>query len=440
MLYLADSRKVNGITVDRKDVWIGRFFFLYLLMLSGSLYQPITRFSGADARSTEAGIYVTVICVFYGVGILLMVLVDYRRIFRQVLKRPMLLIFFSCGVISYVASPFSGTLQLIKFLMYVFTGVFGFWAATRYTASESMHAFMRVCRYVVILHWILFPFLYGQIDYDYIGRSNLFGFDAYGGGFGHKNLAGAFLGAGMAIIIVKIVIFNQPTVRDLVLATILFASLLVANSANGLISALVAIAVAGFVRLWLTARRMSYAIFFMLAVAVAILFNGGWDSLLGALGRDPSLTGRTALYAAWPYFFWQQPAFGYGFAGFFVDSLGVDQRQLQAVMMTDRTIGTFESSYLEALIQFGFVGAFALAIVVLLAFRNALHLAALKSLSGLSLVAILVFIIVHSISDTYLLLHNQFFFAVITFAFGLRVAKPSRSAILENPQNGGLQA
>jgi len=155
------------------------------------------------------------------------------------------------------------------------------------------------------------------------------------------------------------------------------------------------------------------------AALLVWLTNGGWEIVLDVLGRDPSLTGRMTLFAAWPHFFWQQPIFGYGFGGFFGDPLSVEQQQLQILMSTDSFIGTFESSYLEALLQFGIVGAAVLMLLVVACFRRVGQLSWGNRYVGAMLAASAGFILVHSATDTCLLLHNHFFFAALSFIYGL---------------------
>lgn len=119
-----------------------------------------------------------------------------------------------------------------------------------------------------------------------------------------------------------------------------------------------------FVLLWMEKHRIHLGITTWMVLAVSIItlgaitpFVGGSTVTVftGALGRDPTLTGRTEIWAGLIPDVMQQPILGYGFSGFWT---------LNRVL--EHVIGEAHCGYLDVCLQLGFVGLF-LTIVFLLA-------------------------------------------------------------------------
>jgi exopolysaccharide production protein ExoQ len=107
----------------------------------------------------------------------------------------------------------------------------------------------------------------------------------------------------------------------------------------------------------------------LIVASLAVLFIGE-HGLLAIFGRSADFTGRQELFDAWPRFFLERPIFGYGFDGFFTDRPGAPSELVAD--LTGRSFATFESSYLDLLIQFGLTGGFLYACVLLSALSTSI--------------------------------------------------------------------
>jgi len=94
-----------------------------------------------------------------------------------------------------------------------------------------------------------------------------------------------------------------------------------------------------------------FACWTVLAVASVLIIAP--DALLGAMGRDATLTGRIPLWGMVVGEIARQPFFGHGYAGFWIE----DSRDVQYIW---KTIGwaapDAHSGYLDVALQFGLAG------------------------------------------------------------------------------------
>lgn len=107
------------------------------------------------------------------------------------------------------------------------------------------------------------------------------------------------------------------------------------------------------------------AVFFagLVAVAFAHLGTDPYTEALRLLDRDPTMTGRSDLWAAGIAQFWDRPILGAGFGAFWTGAL--DWRT-QLVLNELGDVGHFHNTFLEVGVQLGFLGLGAFVLVLLL--------------------------------------------------------------------------
>ena len=124
-----------------------------------------------------------------------------------------------------------------------------------------------------------------------------------------------------------------------------------------------------FALLWMDKRRIRLGSNTWRVAAISIItlgaitpFVGGATvtAFTGALGRDPTLTGRTEIWAGLVPDVMNQPFLGYGFSGFWT---------LDRVL--EHVIGEAHSGYLDVCLQLGFVGLFLTVMFLLACVRKA---------------------------------------------------------------------
>jgi exopolysaccharide production protein ExoQ len=187
--------------------------------------------------------------------------------------------------------------------------------------------------------------------FDPMGRSNVLGVSLIKGLFSHKIYAG-FYGA-IAFYLNWGLMRGQ---RRWVFCTISMLSVMVSGSSLGIVAFLLGGAIIGLLRFFAKRKtRRSFLLPMSFAFIFVTLFSAAfYVEILGLLGRDPTLTGRTELWA-WAIDFWMKsPIVGWGYAGIFGDSpdapSGVinDDAYYQAPH--------FHSGYLQMLAELGLVG------------------------------------------------------------------------------------
>lgn len=123
------------------------------------------------------------------------------------------------------------------------------------------------------------------------------------------------------------------------------------------------------------ARRFGRRSLTILAVTVApcvvllVYFASSHSGeFLSAFGRDPTLTGRTDIWASLTRSIFKRPLLGYGFYGFW---LGLSGESASTIIENDWFFGYAHNGYLELVLQLGFVGLCAFILTFMQALRNA---------------------------------------------------------------------
>ncbi len=101
--------------------------------------------------------------------------------------------------------------------------------------------------------------------------------------------------------------------------------------------------------------------------AVAMIYAGGVDLILGAFGKDSTLTGRTYL--------WQQgieaakasPLFGVGYQAYWVQGFSEAERLWEEFYIGSRAGFHFHNTFIEAVVETGLVGLILLTMVLVTA-------------------------------------------------------------------------
>lgn len=216
---------------------------------------------------------------------------------------------------------------------------------------------------------VVYSLVFGGYHYD-----PLDGNYSFVGAFASKNMLGFFASLGIYFAFAALLILN---VRGpwllLVLATFGLAgyALFASQSATSIIATVATLAVLLGLRVLLLFAPRTRKMFFLggIVTALSIVFIGlnvgGIDLVLGAFGKDSTLTGRTYLWseglAAWG----QTPVFGAGYQGYWVQGFSEAERLWYEFYIGSRTGFHFHNTYIEVLVELGAVGLFLLALILL---------------------------------------------------------------------------
>jgi exopolysaccharide production protein ExoQ len=89
------------------------------------------------------------------------------------------------------------------------------------------------------------------------------------------------------------------------------------------------------------------------------------DFVLGLFGKDSTLTGRTYLWEQGWNAVQKSPILGVGYAAYWVQGFAEAERLWNEFYITTRTGFHFHNTYIEALVELGFVGATLVSLIVL---------------------------------------------------------------------------
>jgi exopolysaccharide production protein ExoQ len=246
------------------------------------------------------------------------------------------------------------------------TTLFAFYLAKRFRPDQQSSLF-------AIFGWVsilLTCFL--SIAMPQYGIDHTEGVKAWQGIYGHKNscaLTTVFL--MMPVLLRK----SRGTLDNLNRFAYVALSLLIIVMSQSRTGWLAAICLLAFVPVYklITKFRARDRGPLILAVAVVSIVLGAvvlmsLPTILSALGKDPTLTGRTQIWKAVSISIAKQPIQGYGYEGFWH---GIEGESANVVMAAGWVVPHAHNGFLEALVNLGILGLGLVLIALFQAFRNA---------------------------------------------------------------------
>jgi O-antigen ligase len=417
--------------IGRWEARYDLFLKAYLVMELGCIYFLFNYILGISftERAGESLLFQASWLLLYGL-LIIHIARDFRR-FASLLSRSYLFLTFLVLAITSTIHMGSESGALIKFAMYLATIAFSLWLAISCTVDRLIETLFRIGAVVLVLHTLLFPVIGSAIDYDPLHRATILGTEAYAGVFGHKNQAGTFFGLMATISLVRLLTGPGPQFGWSALLMGLHLLALAETGAVGpLISVTATLVVILGVFLVVSGRRgVASAYWLALGFFSLMAFSLPSEILFGVVGRTEGLTGRSFLWSVWPHFFWQQPYLGYGFSGFFSGVGNAPSNELTQMAPWNHQYGSFENSYLEALIEFGLLGGSVFVMIAIRALWNSLQFIFQSTTRyRLAPFGLLTFILISSFNDDDLLLHN-YFACVVLFSCYFGVEERGAEAI-----------
>jgi exopolysaccharide production protein ExoQ len=414
------SLEPPGVTESdgMREIGLRRTVFLvcYFAMLSTCFYLAFATItiSGLEEAAKESVLYQATWISLYVWLCLEIVLTKYSAL--RVLKAvtvPMLLI-----LISVYAYAVGGAHDdaIVRLIMFSTTIVFAAWLASVVKLEELCVLFYGVASVIAVIQLILYPFLKEySVLFDQLERTTILGLSPYSGLFGHKNLAGGFFGLS---ILMRLVSSNRLSFVRQPVGIVLFAAQLICFLWSGAVTSVVALALAMLFVLCLKVLRRNRPLGIVgLCAAGAIILGAALflDPILSLFGRDVGLSGRENIYSIWPQFFLERPLFGYGYGEFF--SAAADAPSIALNRLTQwGGVVTFESGYLQCLIDFGALGGLVFAYIIARAMITSVKIAKTKSTYRDVPLAVMIFVLCGSVSANFIEAHNTVF-PVLVFYF-----------------------
>lgn len=301
------------------------------------------------------------ILIFYVLWLPLLI-VDPRIMIGDLRPYCWIVAFAVLGCLSAVWSAVPG-LSLRGGLQYVSTIMCALIAA-RIASVKAMMAGMSLGAALVLLYSLIF----GQFSYD-----PLDGVYSFIGAFGSKNQLGIFAALGVFSSFSLLFLMRVATAWRLIgLASGAFGvfSLYAAQSATSTITIAATIAAtmgAAFLKKFSPRHRTVFLTALvpgaLLSLSIAMT-SGLFGAILGIFGKDSTLTGRTYLWQRGIEIAHEQPLLGIGFQAFWVQGFSRPEVLWQQFYIASRTGFHFHNTYIETMVELGYVGLLLLALIV----------------------------------------------------------------------------
>ncbi|MDQ0563377.1 exopolysaccharide production protein ExoQ [Rhizobium mesoamericanum] len=216
---------------------------------------------------------------------------------------------------------------------------------------------------------LVYSLLFGYYEYD-----PLDGTFSFVGAFASKNQLGFYASLGLIVSFAAVFIFGE---RRLWMAAsgvvgLLSAYCLIAcQSATSVLTTAVVIALMMGLRvvLALTPDHRKLLVVgggvAVIILAVAGVYLGAVDAVLGIFGKDSTLTGRTYLWQQGIEAAKQSPAFGIGYQAYWVQGFSEPERLWEEFFITARSGFHFHNTYIETAVELGLAGVITLAAMLL---------------------------------------------------------------------------
>ncbi|WHA43632.1 O-antigen ligase family protein [Agrobacterium larrymoorei] len=291
-----------------------------------------------------------------------LVLVDYRRVLGNYVRY---LWIFAFGILAVLSSFWSDAMSVtmrasIQYMTHIVCALI----AMRVISITTLTRGALLGIIVVLLYSLLFgTYLFDALD----------GTTSFVGAFSSKNQLGFYASLGVLFAAASVLVLRQRGIWlpiAGVTGLISAYSLLASQSATSVITTAAVVAmVIGFLPLWLLAPGNRKMLFFALVgvgaiFVVAALQFGLLDAILGVFGKDTTLTGRTYLWQNGIEAAKRAPIFGVGYQGFWVPGFFDAERLWDDFFITGRSGFHFHNTYIEVVVENGFVGLFLLAMVL----------------------------------------------------------------------------
>jgi exopolysaccharide production protein ExoQ len=301
------------------------------------------------------------ILFYYGLWLPL-VLVDYRSVLGNYGRYLWIFAFtiFACLTVFWSAAPSMTMRTGIQYLSHVVCALIAMRTIDVRILTRGMIAGVSIV--------LVYSLLFGVYHYD-----PLDGAYSFVGAFASKNQLGFYASLGIYFALVAVFTLSEKGLwmgaagaAGALSAYSLFAS----QSATSVLTTAAVVGLSLVMKAILALRPASRKVLFLAAAvfgsvaAVAMVYAGGVDLILGAFGKDSTLTGRTYL--------WQQgieaakaaPIVGLGYQAYWVQGFSEAERLWEEFYITARGGFHFHNTFIEAAVETGLIGLALLTMVL----------------------------------------------------------------------------
>ena len=394
-------------------------FMLAEAFLPRLLAPPSTGIPGDVPESTLLRFLWLPFYALIGLGLILVA----RESWRAVMRSPWLVLLAVLAIVSATWS-IDPELSFRRGIAVLATTLMGVYVAARFDWMTALRLLA-----VVWLALMLTSFIAGIVAPGFAVMSEIHP-DAWMGGWGEKNALGGH--AARASFLFAFLAWRDSNHRRAWMIGLIVALALVvlSRSATSLLGALLGLGVIGAAWWMLKGRRHALALVWAGVAGLGLLvliYATAPGILLGLIGKDETLTGRTDIWIELAAAIEQKPALGYGYLAFW----GLDSEPrywLEKAVAWNAPSG--HNGWLDLAVSLGFIGVALFAIEVAATTWRAARLA-LRSPAGVFALGFLAQFMLFTMSESIILAQNSILWA--TFAFvSAKLALGRKSAIVQS--------
>ncbi len=251
---------------------------------------------------------------------------------------------------------------------------------------------------------------------------------AWRGVYDYKNTFGSMMIIGsLALFLLPVKTERQKLYRWAGIILLLIMMLL-STSKTSLVIYFLLVLILGFYRNFRWQGRVTVVILdlaILILACVATLVVGNWVALLTGLGKDPTLTGRTILWATVLMRLGQRPLLGYGRGAFWSPQAPYGQEAGRAVS-PGFVAPHSHNGFFDIALDVGYIGLLLFLIIYFRAFFLALKRAyATKNSENLWPLAFLMFLAMNNVTESYLLrISNIYWVLFLTVVLSVNPKPP----------------
>lgn len=409
--------------------------FVLWFAATGALVPLLRRGEGAPAAQSGASVAGDFVTLPMWIGVyaltLLLIIPRWRQFASVAARNKLLLLLVGLALFSVLWST-APEVTLRRGVALVGTTLFGGYLAVRYSLREQLWLLACALGIAALLS------LFFALALPSYGTSiDIYGETAWRGIYSTKNV----LGSNMAIATVVFLILAVSSRKWQWLAWIgcglTLGLLLLSTSRTALIVFLTILA------LWplYKALRWRYTLALPLLIGAVLLVGGiailvlaNWQPLLGVLGRDATLSGRTELWSAVWDMIQENPWLGYGYAGFW---LGWEGPSASIWLMFRDAVPQSDNGYLDLWLSLGLLGVSVFVLQFLQAFGRALaHVQRTKATEELWPPLYLTFILLLNLTESEILRQNSLayiLYVAVAFSVSKRHGRAGASRQIGKP-------
>jgi exopolysaccharide production protein ExoQ len=300
-------------------------------------------------------------------------------------------------------------LTLRRSIPFAMTALFGLWFAARYPAQRQA-AILRLTMLVLAFATIAIVVLVPSIGLDHTPGHAA----DWQGIFTQKNACGR-----MMVLATAVILFGPRMTADRIASLLLFLFVLVMSGSRGAWIIEAAVLLLWFVLLAAGRAGARLRLVFAAAAPVAATALAAVTALLLPrilffLGRDATLSGRTAIWAQVAHFVRQRRLFGYGYDAFW---RGMTGPSFQIDAAVHFVVEHAHNGFLEIGLELGAAGITLFLISWLLAWRRLLPFWLHGDIAPVAFpLAVLVLIVLYDLDENTLLIYNGLFWPLYVAA------------------------